>query len=192
MILYRLMIILGLLITLGICCETCNLRAAKPETYLFPLANPIKVNGKILTTSWYSKWRTENGKSYQYKALNYPAPHGSPIHAPADGEIIKTLVAGYEGAIIEILLDDGVTVTYAHLSRYEILKGRVTRGQVIGYTGQSGRTTGPHLRVRFERNGERFFVNAQTWGMRPDQFEYSQTNFDSARAVFYKDQRAGS
>ena len=161
-------------------------KSTKPETYLFPLESPVIVRGKILCTAWYSRVRTENGRSYQYKALNYPAPYGSRILSPFGGTITKHEIQGYEGANLTIKLDDGVEVKICHLHQYQKLSGRVERGEVIGYVGTSGRTTGPHLRVVFEKNGERFFVNAETFGMKYDDFYYPPGESDLKFAQFYK------
>lgn len=154
--------------------------------YLFPVESPIKNNGKIVCTAWYTRIRTENGRSYSYKALNYPAPYGSKILAPEDGVITKHEIQGYEGASLTIKLDDGVEITICHLHQYEKIKGRVKRGEVIGYVGTSGRTTGPHLRIVFEKNGERFFVGAATFGMKVADFYFPPGESNLSMASMYK------
>lgn len=177
--------------------------ARADEGYLFPLANPVYVHGKILCTAWYSKWRSEPGKKpYQYKGFNYPAEYGKPIRAPFNGVVEATNIGGFEGGSITIRANDGITtVRICHVSNFEVLKytviqdnltgrrwkeqTRVRRGDVIGYVGTSGRTTGPHIRVIFERNGERFFVNAATWGMKVNDFYYSPTEFDASQTRYY-------
>lgn len=162
------------------------LMSTSDASYLFPVESPTYVGKKIWCTAWYSRVRTENGKAYQYKALNYPAAYGSRILAVADGVIVSHEVQGYEGATLTIKLDDGVQVKICHLSRYEKLSGRVKRGDVIGYVGTSGRTTGPHLRIVFEKNGERFFVNAETFGMKFNDFYYPPGESDLTMASLYK------
>ena len=166
--------------------------------YLFPLREPTYTKvGTILCTDWCSNIRVEKGVSYHYMALNYPAPYGSEVLSPADGIVESTHVSGYEGATITILFDDGVRVTICHLSEYKVLatrlnddgrevKTRVKRGQVIGYVGTSGRTTGPHIRIRFEVNGERAFANSTTWGMVYGKFDYRTVPFKAEDAKMYR------
>lgn len=187
-----------------------HLAADAKDSYLFPLDKPVKVHGRILCTSWYSKWRTEiiKGKtvSYQYKGFNYPAVYGSAIRAPFDGVVDSTNIGGYEGGTITLRATDGITtVRMCHVSNFEVLKyttyvdsltgakwkeqTKVKRGDIIGYVGMSGRTTGSHVRIIFERNGERFFVASEIWGMKYTDFEYSKTEFDSAKTQLYKDIR---
>lgn len=165
-------------------------QTAKDTGYLFPLKEPVYTHGKILCTSWYSKLRTEiiNGKrtTYQYKALNYPSKYGTDILASGDGVVIDTLIDGYEGGTITIQYDNGLTMRVCHLSKQLVLDGmRVKRGQVIGKVGRSGRTTGSHLRIVIEKNGERVFCNAETWGMKYTDFNYSKTEFDAGQTIMY-------
>lgn len=170
-----------IMIAIGLLCGIC-----RADDYLFPLKKPIYVGKQILCTSWFSKMRTENGKTYQYKALNYPCEYGAEIVSPADGEVILTKIDGYEGAIITIRFDDGVECTIAHLSKYFVLDNtRVKKGQLIALAGKSGRVTGPHIRVRFDKHGERVFACAKTWGKEYNDFKYSQTEFDCKQTKYY-------
>lgn len=163
-----------------------RLSFAENKGYLFPLEEPVYVHGKIFCTSWYSKWRTENGKSYQYKALNYPSKLGTNILASGDGVVIDTLIHGYEGGTITIQYDDGLTIRVCHISKQLVLDGqRVKRGQVIAKVGCSGRATGPHVRIVVEKNGERVFCNAETWGKKYGDFYYSPGEFDSNKTKLY-------
>ncbi len=87
-----------------------------------------------------------NGEGAFHSGIDIDAPYGTPVRAAADGEVTAaTVEAGYGR---EIVLDHGhgVTTLYGHLSGFAVVPGdHVVRGQVIGYVGQSGRTTGPHL-----------------------------------------------
>lgn len=168
---------------------SCVLPTEKEESasYLFPLVEPVITHGKILCTAWWSKLRTENGNTYKYKALNYPARYGSLIVSPGDGVVINTIIEGYEGASITIGFENGDSVTICHVSKFFVLDGMtVSRGQHIALVGTSGRTTGSHVRIRWQKNGDRIFCNAATWGMRYDQFEYRQDQFDANKAEMYK------
>lgn len=87
-----------------------------------------------------------NGEGAFHSGIDIDAPYGTPVRAAADGEVAAASVeAGYGR---EIVLDHGhgVTTLYGHLSGFAVVPGEhVVRGQVIGYVGQSGRATGPHL-----------------------------------------------
>jgi murein DD-endopeptidase MepM/ murein hydrolase activator NlpD len=87
-----------------------------------------------------------NGEGAFHAGIDIDAPIGTPIRAAADGDVTEaSMVAGYGR---EIILDHGhdVVTLYGHLSAIAVVVGQhVTRGQVIGYVGQSGRATGPHL-----------------------------------------------
>jgi murein DD-endopeptidase MepM/ murein hydrolase activator NlpD len=87
-----------------------------------------------------------NGEGAFHSGIDIDAPYGSPVRAAADGDVTgASMVAGYGR---EIVLDHGhdVLTLYGHLSAIAVVPGQhVIRGQVIGYVGQSGRATGPHL-----------------------------------------------
>jgi murein DD-endopeptidase MepM/ murein hydrolase activator NlpD len=87
-----------------------------------------------------------NGEGAFHAGIDIDAPYGTPVRATADGEVIgASTVSGYGR---EVVLDHGheLSTVYGHLSAIAVLPGQhVTRGQVIGYVGQSGRATGPHL-----------------------------------------------
>ena len=88
-----------------------------------------------------------NASAVEHHAgLDISAPYGTPVRAPADGVVIFAgSRAGYGNLVV---LDHrfGTVTRYGHLSRMKVRIGqRVTRSDVIGYVGTTGRTTGPHL-----------------------------------------------
>lgn len=89
---------------------------------------------------------TGNGEGEFHTGIDIAAPIGTPIRAAADG-VIKSaqMVNGY-GREVVIDHGDNVETCYAHMSGFAVMAGQaVVRGQVIGYVGVSGRTTGAHL-----------------------------------------------
>jgi murein DD-endopeptidase MepM/ murein hydrolase activator NlpD len=87
-----------------------------------------------------------NGEGAFHSGIDIDAPMGTPVRAAADGDVAAAGMANGYGR--EIVLDHGhdLSTLYGHLSAIAVLPGQhVTRGQVIGYVGQSGRATGPHL-----------------------------------------------
>jgi murein DD-endopeptidase MepM/ murein hydrolase activator NlpD len=87
-----------------------------------------------------------NGEGAFHAGIDIDAPIGTPVRAAADGDVTAAgMNAGYGR---EIMLDHGhdVLTLYGHLSAIAVVVGQhVIRGQVIGYVGQTGRATGPHL-----------------------------------------------
>jgi murein DD-endopeptidase MepM/ murein hydrolase activator NlpD len=87
-----------------------------------------------------------NGEGAFHSGIDIEAPNGTPVRATADGDVSgASLGAGYGR---EVVLNHGhdVMTVYGHLSAIAVLPGQhVVRGQIIGYVGQTGRATGPHL-----------------------------------------------
>ncbi len=103
------------------------------------------LEGRV-TSSFGEREDPINGEGAFHKGIDIAAPYGSPVRAAADGEVSETRMGAGYGR--EITLDHGhdVLTVYGHLSAMIVVPGQhVTRGQVIGYVGQSGRSTGPHL-----------------------------------------------
>jgi murein DD-endopeptidase MepM/ murein hydrolase activator NlpD len=93
-------------------------------------------------------------------AIDYAAPVGTPVWSVADGEVIFRGRVGGFGNLVKVRHEDGHVSYYGHLSRFakELRVGqRVQQKQVIGYVGQTGMATGPHLDFRMQRNGR--YVN---------------------------------
>ncbi len=87
--------------------------------------------------------------------IDYAAPIGTPIATVADGTVLFKGWKGGYGRFIKIRHNSVYTTTYGHLSRYakKIRKGaKVKQGQIIGYVGSSGLSTGPHLDFRMIKN----------------------------------------
>ena len=92
--------------------------------------------------------------------IDYAAPTGTPVSAIGEGEVIFAGWKGGYGRFVKIKHPGSIITTYGHLSRYArgIKRGiKVKQGQVIGYVGSSGLSTGPHLDFRVVANGR--FVN---------------------------------
>ena len=103
------------------------------------------------------------GYTRAHKGTDFAAPRGTPIRAAGDGIVEKASWYGGYGRYIRIKHDSKFKTAYAHMQRYA--KGmragkRVKQGQVIGYVGTSGRSTGPHLHYEVLRYNKQ--VNAMT------------------------------
>ena len=91
-----------------------------------------------------------------HHGVDYAAPTGTPVYSVADGVIVSKGYNGPAGHMIKVKHPGNLMSGYLHLSKYA--KGisvgtRVSQGQVIGYVGSTGRSTGPHLDFRLWKNG---------------------------------------
>jgi len=88
--------------------------------------------------------------------VDYAAPVGTPVHAIGDGRVISATNEGGAGRMVKIQHNSVYSTVYMHLSRFGegISSGNfVKQGDIIGYVGTSGLSTGPHLDFRFYMNG---------------------------------------
>jgi murein DD-endopeptidase MepM/ murein hydrolase activator NlpD len=89
--------------------------------------------------------------------VDYVAPIGTPVHSVGDGIVVNVGRRVQEGRMVQIKHNGTYSTKYLHLSRYGtgIRNGaRVMQGQIIGYVGNSGLSTGAHLDFRFYKNGQ--------------------------------------
>ncbi len=95
--------------------------------------------------------------------VDYGAPVGTAVRATADGTVVSAGSRGGAGRMVRLRHANGYVTSYLHLSGYAegIRSGRrVQQGQVVGYVGSSGLSTGPHLDYRVQRNGR--WINPAT------------------------------
>jgi murein DD-endopeptidase MepM/ murein hydrolase activator NlpD len=88
--------------------------------------------------------------------VDYAAPLGTPVLSIGDGRVTEAAYQSGSGRIVKIRHNSVYSTAYMHLSRFgEGIRGGVyvKQGQIIGYVGSSGLSTGPHLDFRFYRNG---------------------------------------
>ncbi|MBC3930962.1 M23 family metallopeptidase [Undibacterium curvum] len=98
-----------------------------------------------------------SGQWKQHKGVDFAAVSGTPIRATADGVIDSVGPSGGYGNLVVVRHHSNYTTAYAHMSRFAagIRKGsRVSQGEVIGYVGSTGWSTGPHLHYEFRVNNE--------------------------------------
>ena len=94
------------------------------------------------------------GRSYEFHSgMDIDGERGDIVVAPGNGTVIKAGWTGGYGNMIEIDHGSGLTTRYGHLSKIDVSVGdAATRGQLIGYVGSTGRSTGPHLHFEFRLN----------------------------------------
>jgi murein DD-endopeptidase MepM/ murein hydrolase activator NlpD len=103
------------------------------------------LEGRV-TSSFGEREDPINGEGAFHAGIDIAAPYGSLVRAAADGDVTGTRMGSGYGREITINHGHDVLTVYGHLSSMIVVPGQhVTRGQVIGYVGHSGRSTGPHL-----------------------------------------------
>jgi murein DD-endopeptidase MepM/ murein hydrolase activator NlpD len=126
------------------------------------------VNGRM--TSGYGLRRHPIlGYTRMHAGIDFGAPWGAPIFAVNDGMVAFAGRHGGHGNYVRLEHGGGIGTGYAHMSRISVAPGaRVSAGQVIGYVGSTGLSTGPHLHYELYRNGRtvdplsvRFTVSSQ-------------------------------
>jgi murein DD-endopeptidase MepM/ murein hydrolase activator NlpD len=103
-----------------------------------------------------SRWHPVLGKKRPHRGVDYAAAIGTPIKASGDGKVIHVGRKGGYGKTIIIQHSSRYTTLYGHLNGYRrgIKRGaRVRQGDIIGYVGKTGLSTGPHLHYEFRVNG---------------------------------------
>jgi septal ring factor EnvC (AmiA/AmiB activator) len=103
------------------------------------------IEGRV-TSSFGERQDPFNGEGAFHAGIDIAAAYGSPVRAAADGDVTATRMGAGYGREVSIDHGHDLMTVYGHLSSMIVVPGQhVTRGQVIGYVGQSGRSTGPHL-----------------------------------------------
>ena len=106
------------------------------------------IDGARISSSFGMRKHPISGFNKMHKGVDFAAPIGTPVYAGGNGVIEMVGVNGGYGKYIRIRHNNEYKTAYAHLSAYRkgISKGvRVNQGEVIGYVGSTGRSTGPHL-----------------------------------------------
>ena len=121
------------------------------------------INGARLSSSFGMRKHPIDGFNKMHRGTDFAAPTGTPIMASGDGVITKSGWCGGGGNCVKIKHNSTYQTVYAHMSKFAsgVKKGvRVKQGQVIGFVGSTGKSTGPHLHYEVIVDGKR--VNSQT------------------------------
>ena len=114
------------------------------------------INGARMSSGYGKRKHPVLGYTKMHKGVDFAARTGTPIFAAGDGVIEKAGWFSSYGKYIRIRHNSQLKTAYAHMSkiRSNVKPGtRVTQGQVIGYVGTTGRSTGPHLHYEVIKNG---------------------------------------
>lgn len=133
-----------------------------------PPSNPAPVSNGVLTAPSNARVSSEFGMRFHpihdvwrlHAGRDYAGNCGSPVYAAGSGTVIAALPPGSTGGYgNQIVIDHGVergtslATTYNHLQSFAVTGGHVSRGQVIGYVGTTGSSTGCHLHFETRENG---------------------------------------
>lgn len=121
----------------------------------FLMRTPI--NGARLSSGFGMRRHPILGYSRMHRGTDFAAPIGTAILAAGDGTIVRASAFGSYGNYVRVRHSNGYETAYAHMSRFArgVRAGtRVRQGQVIGYVGTTGRSTGPHLHYEVLRRGQ--------------------------------------
>ena len=120
------------------------------------------INGARLSSSFGMRKHPIDGYNKMHRGTDFAAPSGTPIMASGDGIITRAKWCGGGGNCIKIKHNSTYQTVYAHMKNFArgIKVGlRVKQGQIIGYVGSTGKSTGPHLHYEVIENGVK--INSQ-------------------------------
>lgn len=128
--------------------RTLKREAATPRGY------PLRV--KSYVASGFGVRKNPFGRGYEFHdGVDLPAWYGTRIYATAPGRVVEAGWSSVFGRYVKIDHGYGYQTLYGHMSRIAVKRGQyVQRGQVIGYVGSSGRSTGPHVHYSVFVNGK--------------------------------------
>ncbi|ASK32910.1 peptidase M23 (plasmid) [Alcanivorax sp. N3-2A] len=137
------------------------------------------------------------GRVSPHLGTDFAMPVGSPVEAPADGVVKQVVHHALAGNYVVIDHGDGYQTRYLHLSRIKVRPGdTVHQGQVLAYSGNTGRSTGPHLHYELRMNGRpvnAMAVSLPTKGkLQSDELKRFQSRYAGYFKLDRDDQQAGT
>ena len=117
-----------------------------------PLDRPIP--SAPITSGFGARMDPFLGRPAMHTGVDFRAPTGYAARATAGGTVITAAYTGGYGNMVEIDHGNGITTRYGHLSRIDVAVGQVVaKGTIVGHTGSTGRSTGPHLHYEVRIDG---------------------------------------
>jgi len=120
------------------------------------------INGARLSSAFGMRKHPIDGYNKMHRGTDFAAPMGTPIMASGSGIIVRARWCGGGGNCVKIKHNSTYLTIYAHMKNFArgIKEGiRVKQGQIIGYVGSTGKSTGPHLHYEVVKNGKK--INSQ-------------------------------
>lgn len=121
-------------------------RGAAAPTPNVSIPSRVPLDGFRLSSTYGMRNHPVTGGRRAHNGIDMAAPTGTPIRAAADGIVGKADWFGAYGLYVQIDHGAAMETRYAHMSRLNVAQGQpVRKGEIIGYVGSTGRSTGPHL-----------------------------------------------
>jgi murein DD-endopeptidase MepM/ murein hydrolase activator NlpD len=121
-----------------------QLESPAAEAIAIPSRRPVE--NMRLTSSFGNRSDPFTGRRARHNGIDIPGPVGTPIYATADGTVGRAQRLGGYGNYVEINHGNEIQTRYGHLSAIAVTPGqRIRRGEILGYMGSTGRSTGSHL-----------------------------------------------
>ncbi len=115
----------------------------------------MPLEGAALTSDFGMRTHPVLGGRRSHNGIDLAAPTGTPIYATADGLVSRADRYSSYGLYVQIEHGANLETRYAHMSRIAVAAGeRVSKGEIIGYVGSTGRSTGPHLHYEVRVAGD--------------------------------------
>jgi len=156
--------------------EIINLAEDKEKLLAgIPAIQPIRKEDLSRMASGYG-WRSDpfTKARKKHNGMDFTASSGTPIYATGNGKVKRAdnTASGF-GQHIEIDHGYGYKTIYAHLSKYNVKRGQnVSRGDLIGFVGNTGRSVGPHLHYEVHKNGRPINpINFYYGNLTPEEFK---------------------
>ncbi len=131
------------------------LTAARSGGPVGPLPRFLPVTARLITSGFGSRLHPILGVQRNHLGVDLAVPSGTPIAATANGVVFYAGWDGGYGLLVAVDHGAGIETRYAHMSRIAVSPGqRVRSGDVLGYVGTSGLTTGPHVHYEVRVNGQ--------------------------------------
>ena len=128
-------------------------REARDLAVLFGLAWPVERDWR-LTSRFGPRLHPIHGRQSEHRGVDIGVPEGTAVRAPADGVVIGVREGPVNGRSLELRHEAGVSTLYCHLSLVEVKQGqKVSAGERVARSGETGRVTGPHLHYQVRRAG---------------------------------------
>ena len=115
----------------------------------------MPVEGVHLTSEFGMRWHPVLGGRRQHKGVDLAGPIGTPVHATADGYVSKAEWFSSYGLYVSLEHGAELQTRYGHMSRLNVAAGQIVhKGDIIGFIGTTGRSTGPHLHYEVRIAGQ--------------------------------------
>jgi len=160
------------------------------------LKAPLKFNAYRISSRYNlnRKIAFYGNRTRAHKGTDYAAPVGTPIIATADGIVTEATRRGGNGIYAKIKHNGTYSTQYLHMKKLNVKKGqRVRQGDIIGWIGMTGNTSGPHVCYRFWKNGQQVDPLKEKLpaaapidrSLAKDYFEYIKTPLEQLECIEY-------